>query len=79
MGKLKTECFREQIGTRIMKVTGYSEREISELNSMDYRDMKERVLKDLGSVGICWALGYGVYTMWISGSDVMVEIGKSCD
>ena len=66
-----------------MKVSGFTEKELSELNSMDYREMKETVLTMLdfrnNGKGTCWHNGYGVYQMWIRDGAVYVEIGNSCD
>ena len=73
----------ERAATRVMKVTGFTERELSELNSMDYREMKEKILEMLDDlnygVGTCWHNGYGVYNAWIREGAVFIEIGNSCD
>lgn len=80
---LKVENDYHLVGSTIMKVTGFDDRELSELNSMDYREMIETVLNALdernNGLGSCWQNGYGVYTMWITDKSVMVEIGNSCD
>ena len=83
MERLNIETKYINSGTKVMKVTGFSESELSELNSMDYRDMIDKVLDMLDSrnngIGTAWHNGYGVYQMWISNGAVMVEIGTSCD
>ena len=84
MSKLTIESPRQMIiGTQVKKITGFTDEEISELNSMDYREMKETVLNILdernGNIGTCWACGNGVYQMWINDGAVFVEIGSSCD
>ena len=83
MSPLKIETHCRNIGTQTMKVTGFTEPELSELNSMDYREMKDKVLDILdsrnGNTGTCWHNGYGVYSMWINNGAVFVEIGNTCD
>jgi hypothetical protein len=83
MEALKVEPVVENIGTRVMKITGWTDNELSELNSMEYREMIDKILEILDvrnlNMGTCWHNGYGVYTAWISGSTVFVEIGNSCD
>lgn len=75
--------FRVNTATRVMKINGFSEKEMSELNSMDYREMKETVLSALdqrnNGIGSVWHNGYGVYTVWINNGTVYAEIGNSCD
>lgn len=83
MEALKIETHYRNTGTDTMKVTGFTEEELSELNSMDYREMQEKVLEMLdtrnGNLGDCWKNGYGVYGMWIMNGAVYVEIGNTCD
>ena len=83
MDKLKVETAKECIATKVMRVSGFCETEMENLEHMDYRDMKEAVLAELDlrndMLGTCWHNGYGVYTMWISNGAVMVEIGSNCD
>lgn len=83
MERLNIETKYINSGTKVMKITGFSEAELSELNSMDYRDMIDKVLDMLDSrnngIGTAWHNGYGVYQMWVSNGAVMVEIGTSCD
>lgn len=78
---LSVETWRTGIGTNTMKVTGFSEKELDELNSMDYRDMKETVLDCLdercGGIGSAWHNAYGVYQMWIREGAVFVEVGNN--
>ena len=80
---LKIETAYKNVSTKVMKLTGFTEKELSELNSMDYREMMETVLDALDNrnnkVGTCWHNGYGVHTMWIRDGAVYVEIGRSCD
>lgn len=81
--KLTIETFREGLGVRCLKLTGFTPEELSELNSMDYREMKEKILEIADDrndgIGTCWARGYGVYNAWIRDNAVYVEVGNSCD
>ena len=81
--KLTVETAVERLATKVMKVSGFTEKELETFDKMDYRDMKEAVLAELDlrnkMLGTCWACGYGVYTMWLKDDAVMVEIGSSCD
>jgi len=80
---LNTQKIRGSCGTNMLKVTGFSEKELSELTSMDYREMIDTVLDMLDRrnnlLGTCLHNGYGVYTVWISGDTVNIEYGKTCD
>lgn len=83
MNPLTIEEWRKGMGTTTMKVDGFSDQELSDLNAMDYRDMKEVVLDELDSrnngLGSQWFRGYGVYQVWVREKSVYVEIGNSCD
>lgn len=74
---------RDNFSTRTMKITGFTEQELHELNSMDYRDMKETLLNIIDdrnkNTATCWHNGYGIYCAWIRDDAAYVEIGKSCD
>ena len=77
-----TEIYRGH-ATRTMKIEGFSEKEISELNSMDYREMKDAILDALSfrndGLGNIWFCGYGVYMVWLRDGAAFAEIGNSCD
>lgn len=83
MNPLKTEEWRVGMGTTTMKIDGFSDQELDDLNKMDYRDMKEAVLDELDKrnhgLGSVWFRGYGVYNAWIREKSVYMEIGNSCD
>lgn len=83
MKPLTVELHAQSVGMKCMKITGFTEAELSELNSMDYREMKETILRVLddrnGNLGTCWACGYGVYNAWVSNGAVYVDIGANCD
>ena len=80
---LTVERYREGVSVNVMKVTGLTDKELSELNSMEYREMIDTFLTILDqrnpNLGSCWHNGYGVYTVWINNGAVYAEIGKSCD
>ena len=81
--RLTIETFREGLGVKTLKLTGFTEKELSELNSMDYREMKETIVQIANDrnngIGSCWACGYGLYNAWIMDGAVYIEIGTSCD
>ena len=70
----------ERAATRVMKVTGFTERELSELNSMDYREMMETVIAAIeirngdGAIGLYE--GAYILTAWINDGAVFLEIGR---
>lgn len=80
---LGIETFREGLGVRCLKLTGFSEEEIQELAHCDYRDLKKRVVEIANernnNIGTCWERGYGVYNAWTHGNEVFIEVGVSCD
>ena len=83
MEALKVEEFKRSIGTKTMKIDGFTGEELYDFERMDYRDMKNQVLEELdkrnNGIGTCWHNGYGVYNMWTRDNSVYVEIGTSCD
>lgn len=80
---LKIETHFHGFGSKTMKVSGFTESELSELTSMEYREMIDTVLDILdrrnGNIGTCWHNGYGVLNMWVNAGCVYVEIGASAD
>lgn len=83
MGKLNIETKAEGMGVKTMKITGFTDAELSELNSMDFREMREKVLEILDArnsgIGTRWRNGYGCYNVWIMNGAVYAEIGMSSD
>lgn len=83
MQALQIEDYRRNIATTVKKITGFSTKELSELNSMDYREMKECVLNTLdrrnNGIGSVWHNGYMVFTAWIRDGAVFLEVGNNCD
>ena len=80
---LNVETFSEGFGSKCMKITGFTAQELDELEHMDYRDMKKKIVEMLdernGKLGTRWVCGYGLYTAWIRNQALFVEIGSSCD
>ena len=76
------KCYHSRY-TDTYKITGFTESELSELNSMTYKEMIEKILEVLnsrnGNIGTCWHNGYGVRQMWISNGSVYAEVGNTCD
>lgn len=77
---IKIETFRSGLGVDCMKLTGFSESELSELNSMDYRDMKATIVAVLDNrnngLGSEWVEKRDLFNAWIREGAVFVEIGK---
>lgn len=86
MKPLKISTFYEGVATRTMKLDGLSVEELNELASMDYREMKEKIIEILNArnmgTGTRWACGYGLYSAFYNHAhpmSIFVEIGKNCD
>lgn len=66
-----------------MKITGFSDGELSELKSMEHNESKEVLLNMLdrrnSGLGTQWACGYGVYGLWYDNDAAYLNIGKTCD
>ena len=60
----------------VRKITGYTEKELSELNSMDYRDMKAKIMESLVSRRL---IPYGTFILsaWVTDGAVFIETGVS--
>lgn len=74
--------------TNLWKIEGLTDQELDELNSMEYREMKQKVLEIIDSrehdywdksLGTTWFCGNGVYNVYIIGRVLYAEVGKSCD
>ena len=79
---------RAGFGVDLWKIEGFTEQELDELNSMEYREMKDKILDMIDSrqhnhwnkaLGTTWKCGCGVYNAYIMNHAVYLEIGKSCD
>ena len=66
-----------------MKITGFTDGELSELKSMEHYESKEVLLNMLDArnsgLGTQWACGYGVYGLWYDNDAAYLNVGKSCD
>ena len=66
-----------------MKITGFSDGELSELKSMEHYESKEALLNMLdrrnSGLGTMWLCGNGVYGLWYDNDAAYMNIGKSCD
>lgn len=85
---LHVEMVRTGSSTNLWKVEGLTNKELDELNSMEYRDMKDKILDIVSSrkhdyrekdIATACACGYGVYNVYIMNGAVYIETGKSCD
>ena len=66
-----------------MKITGFTDGELSELKSMEHYESKEVLLNMLDArnngLGTQWSCGYGVYGLWYDNDAAYLNIGKTCD
>ena len=66
-----------------MKITGFTDNELSELKSMEHYESKEKLLDMLDNrnsgIGTMWSCGYGVYGLWYDNDAAYLNVGKSCD
>ena len=70
-------------GMDTMKITGFTDAELSELKSMEHYESKETLLDMLDNrndgIGTQWSCGYGVYGLWYDNDAAYMNIGTSCD
>lgn len=67
--KLNTEEIQK--GSMVaVKITGFSDKELSELNSMDYREMKQKIAEALN-------LKQTIINAWVNGKSVFIETEAS--
>lgn len=66
-----------------MKITGFTDGELSELKSMEHNESKDVLLQMLNDrnngLGTAWMCGYGVYGLWYDNDAAYLNVGKSCD
>lgn len=79
---LTVDLYSDNIRTVCYKVSGFSDREISELNSMDYREMKAivnaAVRHRAANVPECFVPNAEkILNVWTRGDAVFVEVGKN--
>lgn len=84
--RLSVETFRNGVGVKVWKVSGFSQEELYRLEHEDYRDMKQDVLNLLdernSGLGSTWYRGYGVFSMFTNQNYpgcIFVETGNNCD
>lgn len=73
MSQLKIEHIKRG-SLSVHKITGFTDKEISELNSMDYREMKHIIMDALVSRRL---IPYGLFILnaWIDGNAAYIETG----
>ena len=66
-----------------MKITGFSDGELSELKSMEHYESKDALLAMLDSrnsgLGTQLTCGNGVYGLWYDNDAAYLNVGRSCD
>ena len=70
-------------GMDTMKITGFKDKELSELKSMEHGEAREKLIEMLNNrndgIGTCWVCGNGVYGLWFDNEAAYLNIGSSCD
>ena len=70
-------------GLDTMKITGFSDGELSELKSMEHYEAKEALLNMLDSrnngQGTLWVHGPGIWGLWFDNEAAYLNVGTSCD
>ena len=66
-----------------MKITGFTDGELSELKSMEHYESKDALLNMLdrrnNGLGSIRLRGYGIYGLWYDNDAAYLNIGTSCD
>lgn len=80
---LKIEKERYSGGLDHVKITGFSEGELSELKSMEHGEAQLKLVEMLDSrnhgEGTRYACGYGIYGLWFDNEAAYLSIGSTCD
>lgn len=83
MGRLKIEKQPCTNALDTMKITGFTDAELSELKSMEHYEAKEALLDMLdnrnGGLGTQWMCGVGTYGLWFDNEAAYLNIGRSSD
>ena len=83
MAKLDIAFMENSGALQTVKITGFQEGELSELNSMEHYESQDKLLEMLdsrnGGTGTRWSCGCGVYGMWFDNEAAYMNIGKTCD
>lgn len=68
---------------RTLTVSGFTQEEMNELGSMEHGEAERKVIDMLDArnsgYGTALKCGYGIYGFWISGANVCLRVGRSCD
>lgn len=66
-----------------MRISGFSDGELSELKSMEHSEAKEKLLDMLNyrnnGLGTTWMCGNGAYGLWFDNEYAYLNIGTNCD
>jgi len=66
-----------------MRISGFTDGELSELKSMEHHEAKEALLNMLDNrnkgQGTTWMCGPGAYGLWFDNEFAYLNIGRSCD
>ena len=66
-----------------MRISGFTDGELSELKSMEHTEAKEALLNMLDTrnkgLGTVWLCGNGAYGLWFDNEFAYLNIGRSCD
>ena len=83
MARLTVERMECTNSLDTMKITGFSDGELSELKSMEHNEAKDSLLDMLdrrnNGLGTQWMCGYGVFSWWFDNEFAYMNIGTSCD
>lgn len=83
MEALKVETMPCTRALQTMKITGFSDGELTELKAMPNPDAKEALLSMLDArnhgLGTTFLCGYGAYGLWFDNEAAYLNIGTSCD
>ena len=83
MEKLKTEKRRYGPGMDTMKVSGFTDEELYRLKALPNAEAKEEVIRIMdernNGEGTCYALGYGIYSLWFDNEAAYMNVGTTCD
>lgn len=83
MARLNVEKSRCSAGLDQIKISGFSDGELSELKSMTNRDAEEKIIEMLDSrnngEGTRYACGYGIYGLWFDNEAAYMSVGTTCD
>ena len=70
-------------GLEEVRVSGFSDGELSELKSMEHREAQQKLIDLLNrrnnNIGTCWANGNGIYGIWFDNEYAYLNIGSSSD